>query len=100
LYLSVIALWFGCSAMDKQRILEGLIGLLEGGGVEIRYEPLGGGGGGLCKLRGENIFFVDTQAASSETAELCARAVCELIDIEKVYVRPEIRQFIEDISYR
>lgn len=82
--------------MDKQQILEELVLLLEGVGVEIRYEQLGGEGGGLCKVRGSDIFFVDTQAPSTEMAELCARAVYELIDIEKVYIRPEIRQFIED----
>ncbi|HUW19339.1 MAG TPA: hypothetical protein VMW16_08560 [Sedimentisphaerales bacterium] len=81
--------------MNQQRILEELLALLEANGVAIRNEPLGGNGGGLCTVKGENIFFVDTQAASSEMAALCAEAVARVIDIEKIYIRPEIREFIE-----
>ena len=47
--------------MNEQRILEELLALLEADGVSIRSEPLGGSGGGLCTVKGERIFFVDTQ---------------------------------------
>ena len=61
-------------AMNDQRILEELLSLLEGQGVTIRHEPLGGTGGGLCAVRGSNQFFVDTEATSAETAARCAEA--------------------------
>ena len=80
--------------MNQQRILEDLIALLEANGVHVRSEPLGGGGG-LCTVKGEKIFFLDTQSPSAEVAALCADAVCKIVDIEAVYIRPEIRQFIE-----
>jgi hypothetical protein len=86
--------------MNKQRILEELLGLLEAKGVTIRREPLGGGGGGLCTLKSEQIFFVDTQASSTETATLCAEAVCKLVDTESIYIKPEVREFIESSGSR
>ena len=84
--------------MNTQRMLEELLGLLESGDVIIRDEPLGGSGGGLCSIKGEWIFFVDTQAPSAVKAAACAEAVPQVIDIEKVYIKPEVRQFIENHS--
>ncbi len=31
----------------------------------------------------------------TEIAALCAEAVVKLVNIEKVYIKPEVRQFIE-----
>ena len=84
--------------MNEQRILEELLALLEANSVTIRTEPLGGSGGGLCTIKSEPIFFVDTQAPSAEVAALCAEAVSKLVDVEKLYIRPEVRQFIERYS--
>jgi hypothetical protein len=81
--------------MTEQTILDELVALLEANRVKIRSEPLGGRGGGLAMMRGENIFFVDTEAPTAEVATLCAEAVVKLIDIETIYLRPEVRQFIE-----
>lgn len=84
--------------MNEQGILAELLALLESNNVTIRNEPLGGGGGGLCTIKGEQIFFVDTQALTADVAELCADAVTKLVDIEKVFIKPQVRQFIEDHS--
>jgi hypothetical protein len=81
--------------MNEQRILEELLTLLESNGVIIRNEPLGGSGGGLCTVKGRSIFFVDTQAQSVDIASICAEAVSKVADIEKLYIKPEVRQFIE-----
>jgi len=82
--------------MNEQRILEELVLLLEANGVKIRNEPLGGSGGGLCSIKGKNFFFADTQAPSAEVATLAAEAVVRLIDIEATYIKPQVRQFIEE----
>ncbi len=82
--------------MNQQRISEDLLALLEANGVAIRNEPLGGSGGGLCTVKGQAVFFVDTQATSAELAALCAEAVSKVVDVEKVYIRPEVRQFVEN----
>jgi hypothetical protein len=81
--------------MNEQKILEELLTLLEANSVTIRTEPLGGSGGGLCTVKGQSIFFVDTQAQSADIAAICAEAVSKVADIEKLYIKPEVRQFIE-----
>ena len=82
--------------MNEQKILEELLALLEANSVIIRNEPLGGSGGGLCTIKGQQIFFVDTEAPSAVSAAVCAEAVPKVTDIEKLYIRPEVRQFIEN----
>jgi len=82
--------------MNEQRILEELLVLLEANGVTMRNEPLGGNGGGLCTIKGRQMFFVDTQAPSVVVAALCAEAMPKVADIEQVYIKPEVRQFIEN----
>jgi hypothetical protein len=81
--------------MDMQRIFEELLTILEANNVKIREELLGGGGGGLCSIKGQWTLFVDTQSPSSEMAEVCAEAVSQVVDIEQIYLKPEIREFIE-----
>ena len=81
--------------MNEQMILQELLALLETNGISIRNEPLGGSGGGLCTIKGERIFFVDTQAPSVAVAAMCAEAVSKIVDIEQIYIKPQIRQFIE-----
>jgi hypothetical protein len=82
--------------MDEQRILDELLALLEDSDVTVRREPMGGSGGGLCTIKGQRIFFMDTQSNSAEIAALCAEAVARVMDLESVYIRPEVRQFVED----
>jgi hypothetical protein len=84
--------------MNEQNILDELLALLEANGVTIRNEPLGGSGGGLCSIKGETIFFVDTQASSVVSAAMCAEAVSKVVDVEQIYVKPQVRRFIEDNS--
>ena len=82
--------------MNQQSILEELLALLQANGIAIRHESLGGSGGGLCTVKGRNIFFVDTQAQSAEVAAICAEAISKIVDIEKIYITPQVRQFIEN----
>ena len=82
--------------MDKQSVLDELLALLEQNSVIVRTDALGGGGGGLCKIKDKTIFFVDSQSSTLENAQLCARAVAELLEIEKIYLRPQVREFIEN----
>jgi hypothetical protein len=85
-------------AMDEQAILQELLALLEANGVTVRSEPLGGSGGGFCTVKGKPVFFLDTEAASIVTAALCAEAVPKVVDIEQIYLKPQVRQFIEEHS--
>lgn len=81
--------------MNERDILEQLLTLLEENGVKIRKEPLAGSGGGLCTVKTRKIFFVDTEAPSGDVAVLCAQAAGQLIDIGSIYLRPQVRQFVE-----
>ena len=81
--------------MNDQRILEELLALLEAKSVKIRREPLGGRGGGLASMKNDTIFFVDTEATTADVATLCADAVLKLVDIETIYLRPEVRLYLE-----
>jgi hypothetical protein len=81
--------------MDNKAILDELLDLLEAKGVKIRKDSLGGGGSGLCKIKGEYLFFLDMDSSSYEVAVSCAKAVNEIVDIETIYLKPEIRDFIE-----
>ena len=76
-------------------ILEELLLVLGQNNIEIRREAMGGGGGGLCKIRDKTIFFVDTDAYSADMAGVCAQALLGKVDIESIYLKPQIRDFIE-----
>lgn len=78
--------------------MEELLALMEANDVTIRNEQLGGSGGGLCTVKGRHILFVDTQAPSIVTAAICAEALPKIADIEQIFIRPQVRQFIEDHS--
>ncbi|MFH1615530.1 MAG: hypothetical protein ABIG61_10670 [Planctomycetota bacterium] len=82
--------------MDNQAILDELLDLLQKNNVRIRTEALGGSGGGLCTIKGSSVFFLDSQAQTSDIAAICAQAVAKIVDIDAVYIKPQVRQFIEN----
>lgn len=82
--------------MDYQAITQQLVTLLEENGVRVRKESMGGGGGGLCRLKDMDLMIIDQDSSSLETAVTCARAFRQLIqDIEGIYLKPAVREFID-----
>jgi hypothetical protein len=81
--------------MNIQSIAEQLVEILKKNGVDIRYEQLGGSGGGICTIKNRQVMFIDTQASAAQTAENCAEALITTVDIEGIYLRPEVRQFVQ-----
>lgn len=81
--------------MEEQDILEQLLAVLVQNGIKVRYEPIGLVPAGLCKIKGKTVFFVDKNAEAAEITEICARAVLETIDIQNIYLKPQIREFLE-----
>ena len=77
-----------------------MLQLLDKAGIEVRLEEMGGGGGGICSVKGKRIVFLDVQAAASERAGVCARALTEAVNLEEVYMKPEVRQFVEQENQR
>ena len=74
-------------------ILDELVLLLEQNGITVRCEA--GGGAGLCIFKGRTVVFIDNAAPTAEMAEICGRAVCQNIDIENIYIKPQTREFLE-----
>ncbi len=81
--------------MDQQQVIDDLLDLIAAEDVEIRRESMGGTGGGLCHLKKKAIFYVDTEASVEETLQLCGEAVKRLVDTEIIYLRPQVRQVLE-----
>lgn len=82
--------------MDYQTITQQLLVLLEENGVQIRKDAMGGGGGGLCRLKEKDLMLIDCDSSSLETAAACAKAVHEVVqDIESIYLKPAVREFID-----
>ncbi|MBN1787510.1 MAG: hypothetical protein JW806_03865 [Sedimentisphaerales bacterium] len=81
--------------MDNKSILDDLFDVLEKQNVKIRKDCLGSGGSGLCKIKGQNVFFADMDSSTYEIAVCCARALAEVVDIESIYLKPQVRSFIE-----
>ena len=81
--------------MDDAEITEALLEMLEAAGMAVRQEAMGGSGGGLCQLAGQAVFFVDTDTSSAEQCALCAAVVANRIDTDRVYMRPQVRDMIE-----
>ena len=74
-------------------ILDELVLLLEQNGITVRREA--DAGAGLCVIKGQTVVFIDNSAPTVEMAEICGRAVCKNIDIENIYIKPQIREFLE-----
>lgn len=83
--------------MNQEQILQELLSLLEEKGVRICREDMGGRGGGLCVVGGEKLFFLDNNAGCTENIHQCGMAVNDEIDIEEVYITPEVREYLEKL---
>jgi hypothetical protein len=78
--------------------LDMLLELLGRLGIPVRREPLGGGGGGLCTVRGQRVLFVDTSADEVTQTECCMRALALVPEADVIYLPPALREAIERIK--
>lgn len=81
--------------MDLANRLESVLTLAEEIGLDVRAEPMGGEGGGLCRLKGKLILFVDTTADVATRYDRTIAAIANLPEINDRYLVPEVRQDIE-----
>ena len=65
-------------------------------GVTVRHARLGGTGGGLAKIRGTRQLFIDLDAGPEDQLEQTVRALAGLEDIDTVFVRPDVRELIDE----
>lgn len=81
--------------MDAATQFDESVELLGRLGIEVRGEHLGGGGGGLCVLRGRRVAFVDLDADVATRLHRCLLALAALPELDTVYVQPALRMAIE-----
>lgn len=84
--------------MTDQQILQELETLLEALGIYVRHETLEGFSGGLCTVNGCCCMFLDACAQPAESARLCAAAVMSRADLDTMYVKPEVRRYLEETA--
>jgi hypothetical protein len=80
--------------MDDSAILDELLEILLQTGIPVRHEEMGGAGGGLCELTGKQVCFIDTDSGPIHNVAVCAEAINKLVDIELIYMKPQVREFL------
>jgi hypothetical protein len=83
--------------MDAGEQFEQILEAAERLGLTVRFEPLGGDGGGLARLRGRDVLFVDTLADTATRLERSLEALARLPGIDEHYLRPDLREHIDRI---
>ena len=63
--------------------------------VDVRRERCGGGGGGMCILKGKKIVFVDLDADEITRLECSLQALAGLPDAEILFLPPAIREHVD-----
>ena len=64
-------------------------------GVEVREGYLGGSGGGLCRIRGRRVVFVDLDADVASTLDVMVAALTALPEAEGVFLPPALRDLVD-----
>lgn len=81
--------------MDQQALFDELLDLAGRLGIEIRCVPLGGEGGGLCRVREKRVLFIDTQAPLADRLARSAAGLIGQPDLDTSFILPELREFLE-----
>jgi hypothetical protein len=83
--------------MNPDQAYEQLEQLANQLGITIRHENLSRGevraASGLCTLRGQHYYFMDTAKPLKERISLLADCLAQM-DLEGVYIRPALRRFL------
>lgn len=63
--------------------------------IDLRREPMTGEGGGLCRIKGRYVLFVDMLADPITRLERCVEALAGLPGIDDIYLTPDLRERLE-----
>lgn len=80
--------------MTQEQMTRELEALAANSGIGIRYEK-GDFEGGYCILKAERLIMVNKKLAPPRKASILAQGLAE-IGIDEVYLKPAVREFIED----
>lgn len=72
--------------------LDEILRLLRSLEIDVRFEHVGGRGGGLCGVGKQRVFFVDLDADSASKFERAVDALRELPDWDTHYLSPALRE--------
>ena len=81
--------------MEASAQLQTVLDVLASLEIEVRQEHLGGDSGGLCKLRGRRVVFVDLDADAATRLERSVQVLRGLADLETVYLPPHLRELLD-----
>mgnify|MGYP007112999771 CR=1 FL=1 len=81
--------------MDLGHRLETLLTIAEEIGVDVRAEPMGGDGGGMCRLKGRLVLFVDTSADLATRYDRTLTALAPLPELDDRFLPPEVRDDLD-----
>lgn len=81
--------------MDPHRLMPLLLELASRLDIEVRYAALGGEGGGLCKLKGKRVLFVDSSADTATQCSRCLSDFAQIPDLDSMFIEPELREALE-----
>ncbi len=84
--------------MDVERKIEKLLEICSKIGLDVRAEPLGGSGGGLCRIRDKSVLFVDLDIAPEGRYMNLLTSLSTTGSIDEIYILPEIRSDLEGIK--
>jgi hypothetical protein len=87
-------------AVDDLSQLDRVIEIAEELGVQVRREAIDGESGGLCRIKGKHVLFIDTLADVPTSLDRCLEALARLPGIDDHYLRPDIREGIDRIRAR
>lgn len=87
--------------MDDLTIIRHLEALAVTFGLQIRYEPirtdddLPNVPGGTCRLKGDNLLIINSNATVRDKIRTLAEAV-KNFDLDRIYILPVIRELLEN----
>ena len=82
--------------MDSQELLENLAELAAQLDISVRKTDLGGSGGSLVSLRGQQILFIDTLADPADQLERIIPDFARLPNLDELYIIPELRELLDE----
>jgi hypothetical protein len=80
--------------MDLTTVLQELETLAESLAVEMRYDDLEEGRGGLCRYGGRTCLIVNRALPVGERVRVISNALARL-PLDDVFVRPQVRELLE-----
>lgn len=84
--------------MDAEAILAGLLDLAERLEVDVRQVYLADDAGGLCRLKGKAVLFVNAAASIEDRVAHTAAALASLRETEDCFVLPELRAVLQQYA--